>query len=130
MAAPGYVSHLEHFWEEPTFARFHHALGAFSRLIRFDKRGTGLSDRSVGIPNLDQRMDDIRAVLDAAGSKRAFLFGISEGGPMSILFAATYPERVAGLVLVSTYARSIGASVSQDDPAADERSIRAITKWH
>lgn len=125
LAAPGYISHLEHSWEEPTLARFHHALGAFSRLIRFDKRGTGLSDRSVGIPNLDQRMDDIRAVLDAAGSKRAFLFGMSEGGPMSILFAATYPERVAGLILVASYARSVGSSVAQDDPAADERTIRA-----
>lgn len=123
--APGFISHLEHSWEEPTFARFNHSLGAFSRLIRFDKRGTGLSDRSVGIPNLDQRMDDIRAVLDAAGSKRSFLFAMSESGPMSIMFAATYPDRVAGLILCGSYARAVGASVSQDDAAASERAIRA-----
>lgn len=122
--APGFISHLEHAWEEPTAVRFNHSLGAFSRLIRFDKRGTGLSDRSVGIPHLDQRMDDIRAVLDAAGSKRAFLFGISEGGPMSILFAATYPDRVAGLILFGSYACSVGALTAQDDPVAAERSIR------
>src|SRR5260370_23559478 len=99
LAAPGFVSHLEQAWENPNGARFFHGLGAFSRLIRFDKRGTGLSDRGVGIPHLDERIDDIRALLDAAGSERAFLFGVSDGGPMSGLFAATYPERVAGLVL-------------------------------
>jgi class 3 adenylate cyclase len=124
LAAPGFISHLEHAWEDPNSARLQHALGAFSRLIRFDKRGTGLSDRSVGIPHLDERMDDIRAVLDAAGSQRAFLFGVSESGPMSILFAATYPERVAGLVLFGTYARTVGASVPFDDLAATERGIR------
>jgi pimeloyl-ACP methyl ester carboxylesterase len=122
--APGFVSHLEQAWENPDGARFLHSLGAFSRLIRFDKRGTGLSDRSVGIPHLDERIDDIRAVLDAAGSKRAFLFGISEGGPMSILFAATYPDRVAGLILFGTYACAVGASVPQDDLAAAERAVR------
>jgi class 3 adenylate cyclase len=125
LAAPGFISHLEHTWEEPIAARFQHALGAFSRLICFDKRGTGLSDRSVGVPHLDERMDDIRAVLDASGSQRAFLFGISEGGPMSILFAATYPDRVAGLILFGTYARAVGASVGQDDPAASEQAVRA-----
>jgi len=125
LAAPGFISHLEHTWEEPTFARFNHALAGFSRLIRFDKRGTGLSDRSVGVPHLDQRMDDIRAVLDAAGSKRSFLMGISEGGPMCIMFAATYPDRVAGLILFGTYARAVGASAAQDDIAAAERAIRA-----
>jgi pimeloyl-ACP methyl ester carboxylesterase len=124
LVAPGFVSHLEHQWENPNGARFFNGLGAFLRLIRFDKRGTGLSDRGVGIPHLDERIDDIRAVLDAAGSQRAFLFGISEGGPMSILFAATYPERVAGLVLFGTYARTVGASVPQDDIAASERDVR------
>lgn len=122
--APGFASHLEQAWENPDGARFLHGLGAFSRLIRFDKRGTGLSDRSVGIPHLDERIDDIRAVLDAAASKRAFLFGISEGGPMSILFAATYPDRVAGLILFGTYARTVGASVPQDDLVAAERAVR------
>jgi len=124
LMTPGFVSHLEQAWENPNGARFFHELGGFSRLIRFDKRGTGLSDRGVGIPHLDERIDDIRAVLDAAGSKRAHLFGVSEGGPMSILFAATYPERVAGLILFGTYARTVGASVPFDDLAATERSIR------
>ncbi len=80
-------------------------LGSFSRLIRFDKRGTGLSDRMAEIPTLEQRMDDVRAVMDAVGSERAALFGISEGGPMSCLFAATYPERTSALVLYGSYAR-------------------------
>ncbi|MFI5001248.1 MAG: adenylate/guanylate cyclase domain-containing protein [Reyranellales bacterium] len=124
LMAPGFVSHLEQAWETPNGARFFQSLGAFSRLIRFDKRGTGLSDRSVGIPHLDERIDDIRAVLDAAGSQRAHLFGVSEGGPMSILFAATYPERVKGLILFGSYARTVGASVPQDDLAAAERDVR------
>lgn len=124
LMAPGFVSHLEQAWENPGVARFFGSLGALARLIRFDKRGTGLSDRGVGIPHLDQRIDDIRAVLDAAGSERAFLFGISEGGPMSVLFAATYPERVAGLILFGSYACTVGAGVAYDDLAASERTVR------
>jgi pimeloyl-ACP methyl ester carboxylesterase len=99
LVAPGFVSHLEQMWENPNAARFFHALGGFSRLIRFDKRGTGLSDRPPGLPDLEARMDDVRAVMDAAGSGRAALLGTSEGAPMSLLFAATYPERVRALVL-------------------------------
>jgi pimeloyl-ACP methyl ester carboxylesterase len=124
LMAPGFVSHLEHGWEHPLVARFQHSLGAFARLICFDKRGTGLSDRGVGIPHLDERIDDIRAVLDAAGSHRPYLLGYSEGGPMSMLFAATYPERVAGLILFGTFAQAVGASVTQDDIAATERTVR------
>ncbi|HUG56407.1 MAG TPA: adenylate/guanylate cyclase domain-containing protein [Candidatus Limnocylindrales bacterium] len=101
----GWVSHLEMIREEPRAAQFFDRLASFSKLIRFDKRGTGLSDRVVGLPDLETRMDDVRAVMDAAGSQRAFLFGVSEGGPMSCLFAATYPERVIGLVLYGSYAR-------------------------
>jgi len=127
LMAPGFVSHLEQMWENPNGARLFHNLGAFARLIRFDKRGTGLSDRGVGVPHLDERIDDIRAVLDAAGSTRAFLFGMSEGGPMSVLFAATHPQVVAGLVLFGTYARTVGASIAFDDLAATERDIR--TNW-
>ncbi len=102
---PGFVSHLEYQWEHPWSARFFERLGSFSRLIRFDKRGTGLSDRVGGIPTLEQRMDDVRAVMDAVGSQRAALFGGSEGGPMSLLFAASYPTRISALVLYGSYAR-------------------------
>jgi pimeloyl-ACP methyl ester carboxylesterase len=90
---PGFVSNLELFWDMPEWAQFFTRLAAFSRLILFDKRGTGLSDRVAGIANLEDRMDDVRAVMDAAGCDRAALFGVSEGGPMSLLFAATYPQR-------------------------------------
>ena len=101
----GFFSHLEIDWELPAFAHFHERLGSFARLIRFDKRGTGLSDRDVGLPDLETRMDDVRAVMDAVGSESAALFGYSEGGPMCVLFAATYPERVRALVLYGTYAK-------------------------
>jgi pimeloyl-ACP methyl ester carboxylesterase len=101
---PGFVSHLEVQWDEPDSAAMLRRLSDFSRLIRFDKRGTGVSDRGP-IPTLEQRMDDVRAVMDAVGSERAALLGISEGGPMSLLFAATYPDRTTGLVIYGSYAR-------------------------
>jgi class 3 adenylate cyclase len=101
----GFFSHLEIDWELPALARFHERLGSLARLIRFDKRGTGLSDRGVGLPDFETRMDDVRAVMDAAGSESAALLGYSEGGPMGVLFAATYPERVRALVLYGTYAK-------------------------
>ena len=90
----GWVTNLDYFWEEPSYARFLNRLASFSRLILFDKRGTGLSDRvhESDLPTLEQRMDDVRAVMDAVGSQRAALFGVSEGGPMSALFAATFPS--------------------------------------
>ena len=102
---PGFVSHLDLDWEEPRSAQFLERLAGFTRLIRFDKRGTGLSDRPGGVPDLETRMDDVRAVMDDVGSARAALFGYSEGGPMACLFAATYPERTAALVLYGTYAK-------------------------
>jgi class 3 adenylate cyclase len=105
MLVPGFVSHLEYRWEDPGLARMLGRLASFSRLITFDKRGTGLSDRTAGLDTLEQRMDDVRAVMDAVSSERAALFGYSEGGPMSALFAATYPERTVALVLYGTYAR-------------------------
>ena len=91
---PGFVSHLEANWQSPNREKFFRRLASFSRLILFDKRGTGLSDRSSQLFTLEQRMDDVRTVMDAVGSERAAIFGISEGGPMSILFAATYPDRI------------------------------------
>ncbi len=104
---PGWVSHVEYAWEEPSFAPFLERMAGFSRLVLLDRRGTGLSDPVDRLPTLEQRMDDLRSVMDAAGSERAFLFGISESGPMCVLFAATYPERTAGLVLCNTFATGL-----------------------
>jgi len=107
----GWVSHLDYFWEEPSFARFLNRLASFTRLILFDKRGTGLSDRvpETELPTLEQRMDDVRAVMDAVGSPRAALMGISEGGPMCALFAATYPQRTSAVIVIHGYARRLWA---------------------
>ena len=102
--APGSVTHLEVMWEELTWVRFIERLASFSRLMIFDKRGTGLSDRVTEVATLEERMDDLRAVMDAVGSERAAVIGASEGGPMSALFAATYPERTTALVLYGTFA--------------------------
>ncbi len=99
----GWVSHLAYVWELPAIAAFLHRLASFSRLILFDKRGCGMSDRVHPLPTLEQRMDDVRAVMDAAGSNKAALLGISEGGVMSALFAATYPDRTAGLIIDGSY---------------------------
>ena len=101
----GFFSHLEIDWELSGFAHFHDRLGSFARLIGFDKRGTGLSDRSVGTPDFETRMDDVRAVMDAAECDSAVLFGYSEGGVMCVPFAATYPKRVRALILYGTYAK-------------------------
>ena len=103
---PGFISNLEVHWEDPGFTHLLNRLSSFTRLILLDKRGTGLSDRvdNRHLPNLETRMDDVRAVMDAVGSGRAALLGASEGGPMSILFAATYPERTRALVLYGSYA--------------------------
>jgi len=100
---PGFVSNLELSWESPQSIHRLSRLAAFSRVIRLDKRGTGLSDRVSGLPSLEERMDDVRAVMDAVGSQRAALYGNSEGGAMSMLFAATYPDRTRALALYGTY---------------------------
>ena len=119
----GWVSHLEYFWREPSFARFLMRLASFSRLILFDKRGTGLSDRVPihQLPTLEQRMDDVRAVMDAVGSERAALCGVSEGGPMCSLFAATYPEKTLALVMIGTYAKRIRDEEYPWGPTAEQR---------
>ena len=119
----GWVSHLEYFWREPTFARFLMRLASFSRLILFDKRGTGLSDRVPinKLPTLEQRMDDVRAVMDAVGSERAALCGVSEGGPMCSLFAATYPEKTIALVMIGTYAKRLRDAEYPWAPTTEER---------
>ena len=103
--APPFVSNVEHWWDEPDIARWLLRLASFARVAMFDKRGTGMSDRVAELPGLDQRMDDLRAVMDAAGMEQAALLGISEGGPLTALFAATYPERCRALVLYGSFAR-------------------------
>jgi pimeloyl-ACP methyl ester carboxylesterase/DNA-binding winged helix-turn-helix (wHTH) protein len=117
----GWVSHVEYAWKEPSFARFLGRLASFSRLILFDKRGTGLSDREADLPTLEQRMEDLRAVLSAAGSRRAVLLGVSEGGPMCSLFAATYPEQTEALIMIGTYARRLRAPDYPWGPTLEER---------
>src|SRR6185312_14337987 len=106
---PGFVSHVELYWEEPSVARFFRRLASFSRLVLFDKRGQGLSDRPGRPPTLEESMDDLGAVMDAAGCERPAIFGISEGGPMSALFAASHPERVSSMVLYGTFPRIVKA---------------------
>ena len=130
---PGHVSHVELGWEEPSYARFFQRLASFSRLIMFDKRGTGLSDRVsvTELPTLEQRMDDVRAVMDAVSSERAALLGFSEGGTMAALFAATYPQRTSALVLYGALARRIDLRPTEEQlqPIFDamERSWGQVT---
>jgi pimeloyl-ACP methyl ester carboxylesterase len=114
---PGWITHVELSWDDPSEAAFRRRLASFSRLIVFDKRGTGLSDRvpATEVPILEQRMDDVRAVMDAAGSERAALMGVSEGGALSALFAATYPERTAALVLYGAFARTGAGLMTEDE---------------
>jgi pimeloyl-ACP methyl ester carboxylesterase len=102
---PGFVSNVENYWEQPDIARFLARLGGYARVVTFDKRGTGMSDRVGELPGLEQRMDDLRAVMDAAGMEQAALLGISEGGPLCVLFAATYPDRCRALALYGSFSR-------------------------
>jgi pimeloyl-ACP methyl ester carboxylesterase len=120
---PGWVSNVDLMWEEPSYARFLDRLASFSRLILFDKRGTGLSDAVTvdGLPTLEQRMDDVRAVMDAVGSERAALLGHSEGGNMCALFSATYPERTTALALLGCYAKRIRSDDYPWAPAWEDR---------
>src|SRR2546422_7207778 len=106
---PGFVTHVELIWEHEPAARLLEGLASFARVISFDRRGSGLSDPVPDAPTLEQRMDDVRAVMDAVGCERATLVGLSEGVPMSILFAATYPQRVQALVCSGGLARSTDA---------------------
>lgn len=102
---PGFVSHIDNYWDEPRFARWLERLGSFARVVMFDKRGTGLSSRVPNLPTMDERMDDLRAVMDAEGIERAAIFGISEGGSLASLFAAHHPQRCAALILYGAFAR-------------------------
>jgi pimeloyl-ACP methyl ester carboxylesterase len=123
---PGFVSNVEMAWEDPPNARLLERLATRFRVILFDKRGTGLSDRGIGIPDLETRMDDVRSVMDAAGSQKAAFFGWSEGGPMSILFSATWPERTEALILWGSFPRF---TVAPDYPwGFDEPTLATFTE--
>ena len=118
---PGFVSHLELDWADRRHAHFLDRLAASGRLIRFDKRGTGMSDRPDGLPDLETRMHDVLAVMDAADSRRAVLFGYSEGGPMATLFAAAHPDRVEALILYGAYAKRLWSADYPWAPTEQER---------
>jgi class 3 adenylate cyclase len=129
---PSLTHHLELVWENPPQARFFERLASMGRLLLFDKRGTGMSDRFVGAPTLETRMDDIRAVMDASGSERAALIGLGDGGPLAALFAATYPERTIALVLMHAAPRWVRSPEFPWLPtrAERERSIEeAVRTW-
>jgi pimeloyl-ACP methyl ester carboxylesterase len=102
---PGFISHIENYWDEPRFAEWLRRLGSFSRVILFDKQGTGLSDRASKLPGMDERMDDVSAVMDAVGIEQAAIFGISEGGSLATLFAASHPDRAQALILYGAFAQ-------------------------
>jgi DNA-binding winged helix-turn-helix (wHTH) protein len=128
----GFVSHLDLDWAEPRHAAFLDRLGTFGRLIRFDKRGTGMSDRPNDLPDQETRMHDVLATMDAAGSQRAVIFGYSEGGPLAVLMAAMHPERVEALVLYGAYARRLRADDYPWAPTPEERRQyieRLATEW-
>ena len=128
----GFVSHLELDWADPRHAHFLDRLGSMGRLIRFDKRGTGMSDRPSGLPDLETRMHDVLAVMDAVGSERALVCGYSEGGAMAILLAATHPERVSSLVLYGCYAKATWApdyTWARTQDARREYTDRLVTSW-
>ncbi len=129
---PGFVSHVELLWDHPTLARFMRRLSSFARVITYDKRGQGLSDRPAAPPTLEDSMDDLRAVLDATGSERTVVFGVSEGGPMSMLFAATHPDRVSSLILYGTYAKMVEGPDYPSGvpaPALDVWGDRILADW-
>src|SRR5437868_8643691 len=121
---PGFVSNVELVWEIPAAAAFLRRLSSFSRLILFDKRGTGLSDRlpNDALPTLEERMDDVRAVLDAAGSERAAIVSHSEGGNLGVLFAASHPERVSALVTTGIFAKRVWSEDYPWAPRPDDRA--------
>jgi pimeloyl-ACP methyl ester carboxylesterase len=130
---PGFVTHMDLQWKLPGFGDFLRRLGSVARLIRFDKRGTGMSDPVTGAPSLETRMDDVRAVMDAANSRRAAFYGLSEGAAMGILFAATHPERVAALIVRSCSPRTMWAPDfpwGRSDDAYEREVTQALRVYH
>jgi pimeloyl-ACP methyl ester carboxylesterase/class 3 adenylate cyclase len=126
---PGIFSHIELAWEDPFIAMFQRGLGDHFRVIVFDKRGTGMSDRIDGASSLEERVDDMRAVMEAAESKRATIFGLSEGGPLSLLFATMYPEKVERLVLFGAMARFAGSEDYPHRPPLDVYIDKFVAAW-
>ena len=126
VSVPPLAKNIEIAWECAQYRHYFERLGSFSRYVHFDKRGTGASDRTAPVPSLDTYVDDLRAVMDAAGVDRAFVQGVSEGGPMAMLFAATYPDRVAGLILDGTAAAIVPLDES---PGAREQRLAAREIW-
>lgn len=124
---PGFVSQIETYWEEPTWAKWLERLGSFARVALFDKRGTGLSDRGVAVPDMDKRMDDIRAVMDAAEMETAYVMGISEGGSLATVFAAYQGPRCDGLILYGAFASFDSWFPTQE--ALKELLSYAETSW-
>ena len=131
VVAPGFVSHLDGSAEEPSLMRFMERLTTFRRVIVFDKRGTGLSDPVSGPATLEERMDDLRAVMDAAGSKRAAMLGVSEGGPLAALFATSHPDRVSALIFYGSFARLIRTPDYSEGITTEayEHFLRMFDKW-
>ena len=134
VAAPPFIQNLEMLWEDPTggYPRFLRRLAEYRTVTILDKRGTGLSDRVPGMVGVEERMDDLRAVMDAVGAERATLTGVSEGGPLALLFAATYPERVESLVLVNTTARFVASPDHPYGPSPevfDRFIVELVAKW-
>jgi class 3 adenylate cyclase len=132
IVVPGFITHLEFLHEIPGYTDFLRGLAAFARVVTFDKSGQGLSDRMFGCPSLEQRMDDIRAIMEDIGSIRAALLGCSEGAPISVMFAATYPERTSHLILFGGFARSIAAPDYPFVRSAEEMARRVeamVAHW-
>jgi class 3 adenylate cyclase len=126
---PSWISQVEHYWDEPAVARYFQRIASFSRLIMFDRRGTGLSDPIAGTPTLEEQMDDVVAVMDAAGSERAAVFAWLEGGAMAALFAATHPERTSALVLYEAMPRMSWAPDYDWPPTREEREAALQAPW-
>ncbi|HET7035294.1 MAG TPA: alpha/beta fold hydrolase [Thermomicrobiaceae bacterium] len=123
VVTPGFVSNLDWIWDDPAMTRFYEGLASFARVITFDKRGTGLSDRAAGVPSLEQRIDDLRAVMDAAGAERAALMGISEGGSMAVQFAASHPNRTVALVLYGALVQTARGMLGDEEVLREEQAV-------
>ena len=127
--SPGALSNIAYGWEFKSWRNFYGTLASFARVLLFDKRGTGISDPVPGAPSIEERMDDVRAVMDVAGSQRAALMGSLDGAAMAALFAATYPERVAGLILNNPRSRSVGIRLPVGESRRAEPATSVATWW-